>query len=78
MRQQMENLSNMDFTGPEWDKLDSILFRSMFKSHAKLSPSEKDAVLRRIFVVPKDATHEEAMAAIAAKCKYKHANNSNK
>ncbi len=71
MRQKMEKFANLDFTGPEWDKLDNILFKSINKASAAWSVTERDAVLRRVFRVPESATYEGAMDAIVAKSKFK-------
>jgi len=71
IRQKMEKLANLDFTGPEWGKLDDILFKSINKASAAWSATERDAVLRRVFRVPESATYEEAMDAIVAKSKFK-------
>jgi hypothetical protein len=49
MRQLMENIANLDFTGPTWDKLDNILFdkmnSSIAKQTAKQSIAEREAVV---------------------------------
>lgn len=71
MRQKMEKLANLDFTGPEWDKLDIILFKSINEVNTAWSATERDAVLRRVFRVPESATYEDAMDAIVAKSKFK-------
>jgi hypothetical protein len=64
IRQQMEKLVTLDLSGPEWKKLDSILFASMNKRESKLTDVEKDAMLRRVFLVPKNTTYEQAMDSI--------------
>jgi hypothetical protein len=74
----MEKLANLDFAGPEWDKLDNILFNSFNKASKALSDSERDAMLRRIFIVPKGVTYEKAMDAIILKSNFKHANKTKK
>jgi hypothetical protein len=71
MRQKMEKLANLDFAGPEWNGLDDILFKSMNKANARLSASERDAVLRRVFDVPESATYEQAMDAIVNQSNFK-------
>jgi hypothetical protein len=71
MRQKMEKLANLDFTGPEWDKLDNILFKSINEANAAWSATERDAVLRKVFRVPESATYEDAMDSIVAKSKFK-------
>jgi len=73
MRQKMEKLANLDFAGPEWDKLDKVLFKSFDEAHAQLSPSERDAVLRRVFTVPEGVTYEQAMDAIVTQSNFKQA-----
>jgi hypothetical protein len=37
LRQRNEKLVNLDFNGPEWDALDSVLFRCMNQSHSNAS-----------------------------------------
>jgi hypothetical protein len=74
MRQKMEKLANLDFAGPEWDKLDKVLFKSFDEAHAQLSPSERDAVLRRVFTVPDGVTYEQAMDSIVTQSNFKKAN----
>jgi hypothetical protein len=64
MRQKMEKLANLDFNGPEWDKLDNVLFKSINIANAALSASELDAILRRVFIVPKGMSYEEAIESI--------------
>jgi hypothetical protein len=78
MRQKMEKLAHLDFTGPEWDKLDNVLFKSINKANAARSAMERDSVLRRVFIVPESATYEEAMDAIAAQSKFKNENKTKK
>jgi hypothetical protein len=54
-----------------WEKLDKILFRKMDAWSAGLTDREKDATLRRVFVVPEDANYDQAMDAITSHPDYK-------
>jgi hypothetical protein len=78
MRQQMENLANLDFTGPTWDKLDNILFDRMNKSHNAQSDSDRQEMLWRIYPNLKGVPYEQAMDTLAAQSKYKNANKTKK
>lgn len=78
MRQQMENLANLDFTGPTWDKLDNILFDRINKSGNAKSESEMKEILWQTYPNLKGVPYEQAMDAIAAQSKYKNANNAKK
>jgi hypothetical protein len=68
MRFNMDRLSNYEF-GTNWPELDDILFEEMNEDYKKLSRDEKDAALRKAFIVPENATYEQAMDAIYAKRK---------
>jgi len=78
MRQQMEKLTNIDFTGPNWDKLDNILFDRMNKATAALSTSERQAMLWQVFPGLNGVPYEQAMDAITAHGKLKHASKTKK
>jgi len=62
-RQRMESTVTLDFS-KEWPQFDNIVFRSINAWTDKLNEEERDAILRRVFVVPKDVTYEQAMDAI--------------
>lgn len=74
MRQKMEKLVNLDFAGPQWDRLDNVLFKSFDKANACLNASERDAVLRRVFTVPASMTYEQAMDVISTQSNFKKTN----
>jgi len=82
IRQIMENFSNLDFTGPTWDKLDNILFDRMNKSFekqsAKQSVAEKEALLWRCYPGLKGVPYEKAMDFLHSQSKFKNANNTQK
>ena len=70
LRQRMEDTVNLDLSR-DWAKLDDILFRTINSWSETLTASEKDAILRRFFIIPKDATYEQAMDAITSEAKFK-------
>ena len=70
IRQTVENLVTLDLSRT-WEKLDTILFREMDAWSAGLSGREKDAILGRVYVVPEDATYDQAMNAITSHPDYK-------
>lgn len=70
LRQTMEGLVTFDLS-KTWEKLDTILFRKMNASSTGLTDRERDAMLRRVFVVPEDATYDQAMDAITSHPDYK-------
>jgi len=70
IRQRMEDLVTLDLS-KTWKKLDTILFRKMDARSAGLSDRERDAILRRVYVVPEDATCDQAMDAITSHPDYK-------
>ena len=63
LRQTMENLVTFDIS-KTWPQFDNIIFKKINDWSAKLNPAEADAMLRRVFDVPKDATYDEAMNSI--------------
>ena len=63
LRQKMEDLVTFDIS-KSWSKFDNIIFKKINDWSAKLNPAETDAMLRRVFDVPKDATYDEAMNSI--------------
>jgi hypothetical protein len=67
LRQRIERHVQWDFSDTKWPKLDSILFKSIDESYSKLSQSEKEATVRRFFVIPEDATEREIINAINKK-----------
>ena len=77
LRQAMENMVNLDFS-KTWVKFDEIIFRSINEWSKKLAEKERDAILRRVFRVPEDATYEQAMDAIESESIIKHANRTKK
>lgn len=70
IRQRMENLVTLDLSRT-WEKLDTILFRKINAWSAGLSDRESDAILRRVFVVPEDASYAQAMNALIRHPDYK-------
>lgn len=70
IRQRMEDLVTFDLS-KSWEKLDTILFRKMDAWTAGLSDREREAILRRFYVVPEDATYDQAMKAITSHPAYK-------
>ena len=70
IRQRMEDLVTLDLSRT-WEKLDTILFRKMDAWSAGLSDRERDAILRRVYVVPEDATYDQAIDAITSHPNYK-------
>jgi hypothetical protein len=73
----MDRLSNYEF-GTNWPELDNILFKEMDEGYKKMSQDEKDAALRKAFIIPENATYEQAMDAIVAESKIRHANKTKK
>jgi hypothetical protein len=65
-RSNMSGLAELDFS-KAWPELDDILFKSINQWSEKLSQSEKDAMLRRVFKIPKHVTYEQAMDSIKSK-----------
>lgn len=70
IRQRMEDLVTLDLS-KTWEKLDTMLFRKIDTWSAGLSDRERDAILRRIYVVPEDASYDRAMDAITSHPDYK-------
>jgi hypothetical protein len=70
VRFNMDRLSNYEF-GTNWPELDDILFKEMNEGYKKMSQDEKDAALRKAFIIPENATYEQAMDAIVEKIKFK-------
>jgi hypothetical protein len=66
LRQVIEKRINWDFSESRWPKLDEILFKSINQRFVNLSQDEKEGVLRRFFVIPENATYEQAMDSINA------------
>jgi hypothetical protein len=82
MRQRMEKLANLDFTGPTWDNLDNILFdkmnRAIEKRNAKQNIAEREEVLWRFYPSMKGLPYEKAMDFLASKSNFRNANNTKK
>lgn len=64
VRQRLEKLVTFDFEGPDWHKLDDILFKSINESKLASNKEWLDAALRRVFIVPEDVTYAEAIQSI--------------
>lgn len=77
LRQTLENTINLDFS-KTWPKFDNIIFRSINAGSEKLDDKERDVILRRVFMVPKHATYEQAMNSIKTRSISKHANKAKK
>lgn len=73
LRQKMEDAVTFDFSRA-WPQFDGIIFKEIDDWASKRSLQEKDEMMRRVLVVPEDATYEQVMAAAAAKGKYKNEN----
>lgn len=73
LRHNMSKLSNLDFS-KSWPELDDILFKEMNESIEKLAQAEKDAMLRRCFIIPKNTSYEQAMDAISSAATYGNKN----
>ncbi len=64
LRQTTERLVRLEFSGPDWDKLDKVLFRSVNESRVASNKLWLSRALRRVFVVPQGLTDEQAIASI--------------
>lgn len=70
VRQRMEDLVTLDLS-KTWEKLGTKLFRKINAWSAGLSDRETGAILRRVYLVPEDATYDQAMDAITSHPNYK-------
>ena len=66
LRQRIEKHVKLDFSDTAWPKLDNILFKSFNEWSGNLSEAEKDAMLRRFFVVPEGVTYEQAVQSLSS------------